>query len=117
MNSHIRAVAMLHIVFGALGTLTGAIAFIAIMFGGVLSGDAQAMGILGIVAVFVVTLLTILSLPSIIGGIGCLNGRRWGRIVLIVVSALDLLNFPIGTAIGGYSLWVLLNGETDAYFD
>lgn len=117
MNTHIRAVAMIHIVFGSLGILAGVIAFIAIMFGGVMSGDAGAMSILGIVAVFVITLLTVLSLPAIIGGVGCLNGRRWGRIVLIVVSVLDLFNFPIGTAIGGYSLWVLLNGEADQYFD
>lgn len=117
MNTHIRTVAILHIVMGALGLIVGGIAFIAIVFGGLLSGDLAAMGILGIVAVFVACIFTILSLPAIIGGIGCLKYRRWGRITLIVIAFLDLLNFPIGTALSVYTLWVLLNGEVDGLFD
>jgi len=32
--------------------------------------------------------------------------------VLMVTSALSLFGFPIGTLLGGYSLWVLTNNET-----
>jgi hypothetical protein len=31
---------------------------------------------------------------------------------MIVISALHLLSFPIGTALGVYGLWVLLNEQS-----
>jgi hypothetical protein len=34
-----------------------------------------------------------------------------------VVSFLNLLNIPIGTVIGGYSLWVLFQDSASSYFD
>ena len=36
--------------------------------------------------------------------------------LIIERPILDLLNIPIGTAIGAYSLWVLLNDETSKLF-
>ncbi len=44
--------------------------------------------------------------PSIIGGIALLSKKKWGMILLLVVGCLSLLSFPVGTAIGGYTLWV-----------
>jgi hypothetical protein len=34
----------------------------------------------------------------------------------MVVGFLGLVNFPIGTAIGIYTFWVLLQGEAADYF-
>jgi hypothetical protein len=45
-----------------------------------------------------------------------LRRKNWGRILAIIVGVLDLANFPIGTAIGIYSLWVLLQDGASAYF-
>jgi hypothetical protein len=36
--------------------------------------------------------------------------------VVIVLSALDLFNIPLGTALGIYGFWVLLNKETEQLF-
>jgi len=33
--------------------------------------------------------------------------KEWARIVGIILSILELLAFPIGTLIGGYTLWCL----------
>jgi hypothetical protein len=33
-----------------------------------------------------------------------------------VISALDLIHIPIGTALGIYGFWVLLSPETEAMF-
>ena len=33
---------------------------------------------------------------------------------MIVISVLDLLNIPFGTALGIYGLWVLTKPETEA---
>ncbi len=44
-------------------------------------------------------------------GVGLLQYRSWGRTVALVVSALFLFKFPVGTAIGIYALWVLLSQD------
>ncbi len=61
--------------------------------------------------------MALLALPGLLAGIGLLRRRNWGRIVAIIVSFLNLLNVPIGTAIGAYSLWVLFQDAATEYFD
>jgi len=36
--------------------------------------------------------------------------------VAIIVGVLHILSFPLGTILGIYTLWVLLNVETEALF-
>ncbi len=48
------------------------------------------------------------SLAAIVGGIGLLNYSPWARIILIILGIFSLLNFPFGTLLGAYTLWVLL---------
>ena len=61
--------------------------------------------------------LGLFSLPSLITGYGLLNFKPWARIVGIVLSAISLINIPIGTIIGAYGLWVLLSKETEQLFN
>jgi hypothetical protein len=58
----------------------------------------------------------LLSLPGLIAGVGLLNLRPWARTLAIVLSALNLLHVPFGTALGIYGLWVLLQEETERIF-
>ena len=57
-------------------------------------------------------LLTPISVAGIIGGIGLLKRRSWARILLLIVSVLQLLDIPLGTALGIYTIWVLIQDET-----
>ena len=41
-------------------------------------------------------------------GWGLLQRESWGRGLVLVLAVLALLNFPLGTALGIYTLWVLL---------
>jgi hypothetical protein len=47
------------------------------------------------------------GLPQCVAGVGFALGRRWSVLVLWVISFLMLLILPIGTLLGGYTLWVL----------
>ena len=47
-----------------------------------------------------------IALPSLIAGWGLLNGRSWAMILALIVGCLRLFSFPIGTAIGIYTIWV-----------
>jgi hypothetical protein len=42
--------------------------------------------------------------------------KSWGRVLAIVVGVLNLINFPIGTLIGIYTLWVLFQNTAADYF-
>jgi len=48
----------------------------------------------------------------LIGGIGLLKKKPWARILVLIVGCVRLFVFPIGTALGVYSIWVLTKDET-----
>lgn len=116
MDTHIKVVGLINIIFGFLGLMAAGIVFIAVAGGGLLSGDSEAIMITSIVATSISSVIAIFSIPEIIAGWGILKMKSWGRILGIVIAILDLLAFPIGTAIGIYSLWVLMNEETEHIF-
>jgi hypothetical protein len=116
MEKHVTLVAVISIVFGGLGISIGLMGLAAISGGGLISGDIIAMRITQIVGPAVALFFFLTSLPEVIAGIGLLKRRSWARILAIIIAILDLIYIPIGTAIGIYALWVLLNDETARMF-
>ena len=123
MQSHVKLLAILNIVFGSLLVLGGVI--VMVVLGGIgLAGAAStnsedaavALPILGGIGGIIFFVLLILGLPQILAGWGLLNYKPWARILTIVLSVLHLFSFPLGTALGVYGLWVLLKPETEALF-
>jgi glucose uptake protein GlcU len=45
-------------------------------------------------------------------GWGLLQHEEWARVFALVVGFIALLNVPIGTALGIYTLWVLLPSQS-----
>lgn len=66
---------------------------------------------------FITAIVLFRSGLQILTGIVLLMRVRWGRILAIVVSFLTLIKIPIGTALGIYTLWVLLPGESGYAYD
>lgn len=61
----------------------------------------------------IITIISILAaFLAFLVGFGLLRRRSWARVVGIIVAILSLLKFPIGTALGIYTLWVLLPSES-----
>jgi len=123
VEQHVKILAWLNIVFGGLGIL--AALAILLMFGGLAgvaasdTGDPDAAGgaaVLGIIGAIGFAFLALVSIPCVIGGVGLLKLRSWAQTLMIVMSVVSLLNFPIGTAVGIYGLWILLNKETKPLF-
>jgi hypothetical protein len=123
MRDHVRILGILNIVFGALIILIGLASLL--FFGGVAAlvvwvadaSDANvAVPVLGVIGAVIFVVLLLVSLPSIIAGVGLLKYQPWARVLTIILSALNLMNVPIGTALGVYGLWVLLNGEAERLF-
>jgi hypothetical protein len=111
MKTHVQVVAALHIAMGAFALLAAiaVFGFLGMASGIVMvKGNHEAAGIVGIVAVALGGLLAVLALPSMVGGWALLTGRSWGRPVVLVLGALQLLHIPLGTALGVYTFWALL---------
>jgi hypothetical protein len=123
MQTHVKLLGILHIVFSGLGML---VAVGLLLFFGGMAGVAGATdhtddrfvavpmlaGVGGVAFLFVL----LMSLPGLIAGIGLLKLRPWARILGIIISAVDLFAVPFGTALGIYGLWVLLSGQTEVLF-
>ena len=106
MQTHVKVLAILHIVFGALGVLIGLAIFA--FFGGIaglihMDHDPDAA--------------LMVPIPGIIAGIGLLSYQPWARILTIVLSILDLVSFPFGTALGIYGLWILFTADGARIFE
>jgi hypothetical protein len=108
MDKHMKAAAVLQIALGIPGILIGVLVYFVVSGGGLISGDPTAIAITGIVGTVVGGLLVVTHLPGIIAGAFALRGHEWARWVLIAVGFLELIDFPIGTAAGAYTLWALL---------
>jgi hypothetical protein len=120
MKKHVTIVAAFRIGLGFLGLIGISIAWFAVAFAMdfVPLEDVPEFvvpfvkGIVG----FIFIIVALLSILGIIGGIGLLTFRSWARILTLVVSAISCLNIPIGTLVGVYSIWVLVQDETKQLF-
>jgi hypothetical protein len=123
MQTHVKVLGVLYLVVSAFSLLAALFLILAIGSAAGIVGVAAdpqdaaiAIPVLGIAGTALGVMLLVLALPGLLTGWGLLTYRPWARILGIVLSALNLLNIPIGTALGIYGLWVLLNGETERLF-
>ncbi len=117
MKKHVTVVAILQIIFGAINIL-GAVS-LAFVFGFVdqFVDDPTAIKVLDIVSVPLMTILGFIGAAMVLGGIGLLSCKNWGKVLTLVMGGLGLLNIPIGTLKGVYIIWVLVQPETNALFN
>jgi hypothetical protein len=112
MQKHVTLVGALFIAYHVIGLIVGIVIMVLMSSIGLLTHDATAMTILSAVGIGIGTFLIVLSIPGLIAGIGLLRGAGWARILALIVGAFDLLDIPLGTALGVYTFWVLLQDET-----
>jgi hypothetical protein len=53
---------------------------------------------------------------GLIAGWGLLDRQPWARTLTIVLGAFSLIDLPFGTALGIYTLWVLLPAQSEEEF-
>ena len=111
MREHLKILGVLYLIMGGL-YLVGAVLVATVLAGtGILTqdlGDAAFLSGLGAVIALV---LGVLGLPGLIVGWGLLKRASWSRIPALILGFLNLVNFPIGTLLGGYTIWALFQPE------
>ncbi len=120
MAQHVKILSILYLILGALGLLASLATLVTIAGAGIIgsasSGEAAPALVTGIVGTVIAGFVFLLSIPNIICGWAMLKHKEWGRVFGIILSVLNLLQLPLGTILGIYGLWVLLNDETVALF-
>jgi hypothetical protein len=120
MKKHITVVGAIHIGFGIVGLIVAFIVVVVLVGTGILvlsiQGEELPLTIMASIAVFVALIMGILSIPELIGGIGVLKYKNWARYLILILSVINLFNIPFGTAVGIYSIWILMQDETEKLF-
>ena len=123
MQTHVKVLAVIYLAVG--GLMLCAALFLGLGSGvaaGIVGATAEAddaaiaIPILGIAGTALAAFLALFALPSLVTGYGLLQYKSWARVAGIVLSAISLINIPIGTIVGAYGLWVLLNKDTERLF-
>jgi len=117
MKKHVTLVAAFQIGFSTIGIIVATILFFVFSFAGSFVDDVDvASTVMRFIGTFLPAMMMLTALIGLIGGIGLLGFYKWARIVVMVVSAIGCFAFPIGTIIGVYSLWVLIQDDTAKLF-
>jgi len=118
MKKQVQVVAILRIVLSSLG-LVAAIVVLAVMnfAKGFVDNDEIARTVLTFIGTFIPAILGLISVAGIAAGVGLLSFKSWARILTIIISVLSCFNIPVGTLVGVYSIWVLMQTETVKLFE
>lgn len=118
VQQHVRLLAILWIAYSALDVIGGVVMIVlaGTMFGHLGQVTEMPSGVLIWLRPLMVSLGSITLVKAAAGffaGWGLLHREPWARILALIVGFLALLNIPLGTALGIYTLWVLLPAQSD----
>jgi len=124
MDTHINIIAAIHLIMGGLGLIGGiTVTMLIFLAGGVggaaamadasaSAGDVMAIfGSLGVIGVVVGAMVSLFAIPQLVTGWGLFKRRAWAPMVALILSAIRIFNFPIGTVIAVYTGWAMLSAE------
>jgi len=118
--AHIRLLGILWLALAALNAVGGLILFVVantvIRRLPEMSSNAAAVVWLHPFLSFLSILIFAKAGAEFLAGWGLLQRQPWARMLTIVLAFLALFNIPFGTALGIYTLWVLLPAESDAEY-
>lgn len=117
VQEHVRLLGILWMAYSALNVVGG---IILVVISNTLFGRFSQAGPPPEVTSWLRPFLTVIgclilakAAAGLITGWGLLQREPWGRILALVVGFISLFNIPIGTALGVYTLWVLLPARSD----
>jgi hypothetical protein len=122
VERHSHLLAILWLALSALSSIGG---LILLVLGNALFPHLHQMGappempVSFLVALFDTLGIVILAkaLVGFYAGWGLMRCEPWARVLLLVLAFISLINVPFGTAIGVYTLWVLLPGPSQQEYD
>jgi len=125
VQRHLHMLSVLWMASGVLyivGTLIGLTVFKFFFFGRVghmqmWNNHADSIPWIHVIVPVFFWMISLLGISAIIVGYGLSQRTSWARIAAIVFGCLALLKFPLGTALGIYTLWVLAPAASAMEYD
>jgi hypothetical protein len=111
MTNHLKILGILYLAFGILGAVIAVIFFNShagfLSVKGVITMLASTSGFVSVIAFF----FAVESLPALVTGVALLKRWFWARFSAVVLGFFSLFIVPLGTALGIYTLWVVINDK------
>lgn len=112
MEKHINIIAALQIGLSIFNLIMAFVIFTVLKLIGGFVDQPDANTILSLIADILAIAFIVISVPGILAGLGLYKRKEWARILTLILSVIEIFSFPFGTAIGIYSIWVLIQPET-----
>jgi len=117
VQEHVRLLGILWLALGAVNVVGGVILEVLAntLFVHLVEQGAPMFlrPLLSVVGMFIL----LKAAAAFIAGWGLLQHQPWARILALVVAFVSLFNVPFGTALGVYTLWVLLPGRSEEEYE
>lgn len=122
VQEHVRLVGLFWLALSAFNTVASVVLYV---IANTLFANPHGLGspegstaflrpLLSVVAI----LLLAKAAVGFLAGWGLLQHEKWARVIALVLAFLSLFtNIPFGTALGVYTMWVLLPAESEREYD
>jgi hypothetical protein len=111
---HLRLLGILWLALSAFRFVPGLIMLVMLDHG--MFREYGAPPFVGVLMHGLASMFLIFAVAGVITGWGLLSKQSWARITAIVLGAVNLIDMPFGTALGIYTLWVLLPAESEQQY-
>ena len=112
MRTHLNILAVIYLIT-SIGEVIAAMAIFGLMSGiGLLSGDVFAFSFMAGLGTVIGFFLLIIGLPGLFLAWAFWRLKSWAVPLGYVLGVLNLFNAPLGTLLGIYTIWALLQDET-----
>jgi hypothetical protein len=122
VREHVRLVGILWMAYSSLHVMAGVAAlfvakFVLVWLSRIPNGPPpEVMEWMPVLVSAVGWLILVKAAMGFVAGWALLQREEWGRMFALVLGFLAMLNVPIGTALGIYTLWVLLPAQSEAEY-
>jgi len=121
VQGHLHLLGILWLAISAFNTIGGVVLYV---LANTLFAHLHEMGAPDAPTAFLRPLLSVLGIfvlakaaCGFLAGWGLMQREPWARVIALVLGFISLFNVPFGTAVGVYTLWVLLPAQSQEEYD